>query len=193
MGPVRDPSPKIKYQPLQGPAGWVTDPGSPFSIEPQADLSYKVPMAAPLLKQTTLEAFQAFLNKYDMVSKKAFDFDGVTLFPAEIHTLEFIRTHTHTFVSQIAWETGITRGAASKMTVKLRKKGLIRQSPDTRNRSRQLLQITARGERACQAHDAHHLEKDKAFHDFFSALDPSEAQILKRTFEMMNSWMDNYL
>lgn len=145
------------------------------------------------LKQHTLETFQLFLNKYDLVSKKAFDFKGVTLFPAEIHTLDFIHRRGVTYVSQIAKETGITRGAASKMTLRLKSKGLITQTPDTRNRSRLLLKTTSRGEGACGAHDAHHEKLDRQFHAFFNSLDPGQVETINSLFTMMDTWMDSYL
>jgi DNA-binding MarR family transcriptional regulator len=145
------------------------------------------------LKQHTLEIFQLFLNKYELVSKKAFDFKGVSLFPAEIHTLDFIRRRRVTYVSQIAKETGITRGAASKMTLRLKNKGLITQTPDTRNKSRQLLKTTLRGEGVCEAHDAHHEKLDSQFHAFFNSLDTGQMENIKSLFKMMDTWMDNYL
>ncbi|MCP4114306.1 MAG: MarR family transcriptional regulator [Desulfobacteraceae bacterium] len=145
------------------------------------------------LKQNTLETFQLFLNKYDLVSKKAFDFNGVTLFPAEIHTLDFIRRRRVTYVSQIAKETGITRGAASKVTLRLKNKGLITQNPDRRNKSRQLLKTTSRGEGACEAHGAHHEKLDRQFHAFFNSLDTGRMETINSLFKMMDTWMDNYL
>lgn len=156
-------------------------------------MDYNLPMADPGLKQTTLETFQTFLNKYEAVSKKAFDFHGETLFPSEIHTLDFIRSHSGTFVSRIAKETGITRGAVSKITLKLKKKKLIVQTADPRNRSRQILKITSKGERICQAHDVHHKEKDRLFHAFFDAVDNADMTMIKELFKMMNAWMDHYM
>ena len=150
-------------------------------------------MTENIKKIRTLEKFQLFLNKYESVCKKAFEFAGVKLYPAEIHTLEFIRSKGKSFVSEIAKETGITRGAASQMTVKLKKKGLLKSETDPQNKSRLLLKATKRGVDACKAHEEHHLQKDQTFHEFFDSLKDEELENTKELFEMLNLWMDEYL
>lgn len=150
-------------------------------------------MADHQQKIAALEHFQRFLNKYELVCKKAFSFDGTLLHPAEIHTLEFIRSKQASFVSEIAKNMGTTRGAASQMVLRLKNKGLLSQTPDRLNKSRQLLKITAKGLGSCQAHQAHHQEKDAVFHAWFDALDHQDMAVMKSLFEMMDGWMDNYL
>ena len=145
------------------------------------------------LKQTTLETFQKFLNKYEIVCKKAFTFNKTELFPAEIHTLDFILRKGVSFVSEIAKETGTTRGAASQMTVRLKKKGLLKAESDPKNKSRILLKPTAKGKKACLDHEIHHMEKDKDFHAFFDSLDNKKMEEIKEMFKMMDLWMDKYL
>lgn len=144
-------------------------------------------------KIAALEHFQRFLNKYELVCKKAFSFGGILLHPAEIHTLEFIRSKQTSFVSEIAKEMGTTRGAASQMVLRLKKKALLSQAPDRRNKSRQLLEVTAKGLGACLAHKAHHEAKDAVFHAWLDALDNPEMATMKSLFGMMDGWMDNYL
>lgn len=142
--------------------------------------------------RTASESFVRFLNKYSKVARTAFDFAGERLFPAEIHTLSFIEGRGSSYVSEIARDTGVTRGAASQMTSNLLKKDLLSGEKDPENRSRTLLRLTAKGKAAAAAHTEHHEIRDKTFLAFLDSLSADQLRLVRRLFHEMDCWMDNY-
>ncbi|KIX14460.1 MarR family winged helix-turn-helix transcriptional regulator [Dethiosulfatarculus sandiegensis] len=145
------------------------------------------------LQQKTQNSLASFLAKYERVGKEPYVFAGVRLYPAEVHALEFIWQKKVSFVSELAKETNITRGAASQVTIKLFKKGLLRQTTDPKNKSRKLLKTTPKGEQVCLAHAAHHQERDADFYHFVDSVSDRELESVKLFMQKLNEWIEGYM
>ena len=134
-----------------------------------------------------------FLNKYGQVEKKSLVFAGVNLHPVEIHTLCFIDKRGGSFVSEIARETGVTRGAVSQVVSKLEKKGLVEKVQDTANKSRLILQATDKGKECSLDHETMHKNMDDALFSYLQSLDADHLALIEELYRKMDCWMDNYL
>lgn len=144
-------------------------------------------------KDLHMQHLQRFLHKFSRVAKCAYDFGGYALHPVEIHTLAFITGKGRSYVSEIARETAVTRGAVSQVVARLTDKGLVDKAPDPANTSRMLIHPTVEGQRAAAAHDTFHDQRDQRFLAFLEGLDADQRRIVKQLFFEMDCWMDNYL
>ena len=88
-----------------------------------------------------------------MVERRAFDFGiGIELYPSEIHTLSTVDQLGGCGVTELARESGVTKGATSQLVSKLVKKGLMVKEPDPENGSKVILRLTELGKRASDNH-----------------------------------------
>ncbi len=98
----------------------------------------------------TVEQF----NKYD---KKARNFGtDHKLYFSEIHLIEFIGKHPNCHVSGIAEGINVTKGAISQMVKKLERKGFLFKTIDADNKSRTLVFLTKKGQKAFEEHQKYH-------------------------------------
>ncbi|WP_419784056.1 MarR family winged helix-turn-helix transcriptional regulator [Maridesulfovibrio sp.] len=134
------------------------------------------------------------LVKYNMVERRAFDFGiGIKLYPSEIHTLSAVDQLGGCGITELARESGITKGAASQLVSKLVKKGLMVKEPDPQNGSKVVLRLTELGKKASVNHYNFHLDHDRAFIDYLRAMPEEELHMFDEICSKMNEWMDNYL
>lgn len=140
-----------------------------------------------------MENLLRFLHKYSRIERQPFAFGGHTLHPVEVHTLAFIAKEKKTFVSKIARETGVTRGAVSQVVGKLEKKKLVTRIKDEKNASRVFLIPTKAGKNVAEAHVEFHKQRDERFLSFLESLSADQKRLIKELFFEMDCWMDNYL
>ncbi|WP_321404826.1 MarR family transcriptional regulator [Maridesulfovibrio sp.] len=134
------------------------------------------------------------LVKYNMVERRAFDFGiGIELYPSEIHTLSTVDQLGGCGVTELARESGVTKGATSQLVSKLVKKGLMVKKPDPENGSKVILRLTELGKRASDNHYKFHLSHDRAFINFLQEMTEEELLVFDEICSKMNEWMDNYL
>ncbi|WP_319780671.1 MarR family transcriptional regulator [Maridesulfovibrio sp.] len=134
------------------------------------------------------------LVKYNMVERRAFDFGvGIKLYPSEIHTLSTVDQLGGCGVTELARESGVTKGATSQLVSKLVKKGLMVKEPDPENGSKVILRLTELGKRASDNHYKFHLSHDRAFINFLQEMTEEELLVFDEICSKMNEWMDNYL
>nr|WP_203544753.1 MarR family winged helix-turn-helix transcriptional regulator [Desulfovibrio sp. JC010] len=134
------------------------------------------------------------LVKYNMIERKAFDFGiGIKLYPSEIHTLSAVDRLGGCGVTELARESGVTKGATSQLVSKLVRKGLMVKEPDPENGSKVVLQLTELGKKASDNHYKFHLDHDREFIAYLQAMDDKELQVFDDICSKMNEWMDNYL
>ncbi|WP_415712765.1 MarR family winged helix-turn-helix transcriptional regulator [Maridesulfovibrio sp.] len=134
------------------------------------------------------------LVKYNMVERRAFDFGiGIELYPSEIHTLSTVDQLGGCGVTELARESGVTKGATSQLVSKLVKKGLMVKEPDPENGSKVILRLTELGKRASDNHYKFHLSHDRAFINFLQEMTEEELLVFDEICSKMNEWMDKYL
>lgn len=77
---------------------------------------------------------------------------------SEIHLIEFIGGHPDLYVSEIAREKKVTKGAISQTLRRLERKNLIRKRPDAGNHTRVVVSLTEAGWTAYREHEKFHQE-----------------------------------
>ena len=93
-------------------------------------------------------------NEYDRKTRN-FGTDTV-LHLSEIHLIEFIGDHGGFCVSEIARETGVTKGAVSQTLKRLERKRFVLKPADPENRSRRVVFLTEKGRTAYAGHRKYH-------------------------------------
>jgi len=87
--------------------------------------------------------------------KRMFAFEGVDLFPSEVHLMLVIRDRVATNATRIAEELGVTKGAVSQSLSRLERKGVVRKSRDPENKNELTLTFTPFGRRALEHYREH--------------------------------------
>lgn len=120
-----------------------------------------------------------FLNKFKMEdSLKGYK-------SSEVHCIEYIGSNEDSNVTKLAESFYVTRGAISKLTKKLIKKGLIKsyQKPD--NKKEIYFRLTLQGKAIYKIHEELHQEfreRDKAVFE----------QVTEEQFDLMLSFVEKY-
>lgn len=120
-----------------------------------------------------------FLNKYKM-ERSLKDYKS-----SEVHCIEYIGRNIDSNVTKLAESFYMTRGAISKLTKKLIKKGIIEsyQKPD--NKKEIYFRLTEKGKEVYKIHEELHKEfqeRDKAVFD----------QVTEEQCDMMLSFVEKY-
>lgn len=129
--------------------------------------------------------FRDLLNKMSLLNKfKMKDsFNGYK--SSEVHCIEYIEGNVDSNVTKLAESFYVTRGAISKLTKKLIKKGIIEsyQKPD--NKKEIYFKLTEKGNVINKVHDELHKEfqeRDKAVFE----------QVTEEQFDIMLSFAEKY-
>lgn len=96
-----------------------------------------------------LRQLQRVINKIIHMEKNLkFQFEGITLYPSEIHLLLIIDEKYATNATRMADQLGITKGAVSQTLTRLEKKGVLIKSKDPNNKNELTLEFTPLGAQA---------------------------------------------
>lgn len=108
---------------------------------------------------------------------------------SEIHMLEFIGNNHDTYVSQIADNNGITKGAVSQSIRKLEKKGYLYKVIDDGNKSREFIKLTEKGKIAYDNHLFYHDKINRQVRKKLNKFSENQKQaILYFLREIENEW-----
>ncbi|NRG25844.1 MarR family transcriptional regulator [Bacillus circulans] len=105
--------------------------------------------------------------------------------PSEVHCIESIEKSTNPNVTNLAESLYMTRGAISKLTKKLIKKGLIESYQKPENKKEIYFKLTEQGEKIFKIHEELHnefYERDKVIFE----------QITEEQFDNMLSLVEKY-
>ncbi len=83
--------------------------------------------------------------------KKPFAFEGIDLYPSEIHLILEIKEVTLVNATKMAERFGITKGAMSQTMKRLETKGILKKSKDPYNKNELSVTLTPLGKRAYQS------------------------------------------
>jgi len=140
------------------------------------------------------EQFLRIINKYNQLESIPVCFEsGITLNPAEIHTIEAIGKHDGTNVTELARIQGITKGGVSQMIAKLNKKGLIAKTKDGLNDKEVKLRLTTEGLKAFRAHENMHAAMYGDLLKFLENVNNVEVERLCEILDKIEGYMDQYV
>lgn len=99
------------------------------------------------------------LNSYSELTKKPFVYaEDIPLYASEVHAIEYIGKKESPKMTEVSKELGFTRGAISKMLVKLEKLGLIKRFKYLENQKEVFVHLTDSGKKVLEGHLEYHKE-----------------------------------
>ena len=118
-------------------------------------------------------------NRFSELSKKSFEYcEDISLYPTEIHTIEYIALTSSTNMTDIANQMGLTKGAVSKMIAKLESQGLLERYKYQPSQKDIYIHLTELGVRAYEGHKAYHADMWEHLNSHFSGLDEAHQQVI---------------
>ena len=134
------------------------------------------------------EAYMVRLfNCYTDQQKKKHTYGtGIELYPSEIHAIERIAEMSTINLTDLAKHLGLTKGAVSKIIVKLERLGLVRRYKYISNQKEVYLHLTEMGVLAYRGHKEYHAAMNKAMERYCDG-------VSEETGEEILKFLDIYL
>jgi DNA-binding MarR family transcriptional regulator len=131
-------------------------------------------------------------NRSLELSKKSYEYcPGVSLYPNEIHAVEYIAESSTTNMTDIANRMGITKGAVTKMVAKLEEQGLLVRYKYRPSQKEIYVHLTELGVRAYEGHKAYHAVMRQQLSSSFDGLDRDHQQTILDFLELYLAEMNN--
>jgi len=136
-------------------------------------------------EEQVIMGFRDLVNKIEWLNKFKMEYSFKDYKTSEVHCIEYIGKNVDSNVTKLAESFYMTRGAISKLTKKLIKKGLIEsyQKPD--NKKEIYFSLTEQGKAIHKIHEELHKEfreRDKAVFE----------QVTEEQFDSMISFVEKY-
>ncbi|SCV21458.1 MarR family transcriptional regulator [Bacillus cereus] len=136
-------------------------------------------------EEQVMNGFRDLYNKMVWLNKDKME-EGLKGFKSsEVHCIEHIENNADSNVTQLAEAFYVTRGAISRMTKKLIKKGLIESYQKSENKKEIYFRLTEQGKEIYKIHEDLHKEfqeRDKAVFE----------QVTKEEFDSIISFVEKY-
>jgi len=110
--------------------------------------------------------------------KKIFTFEGISLYPSEVHLMLVVKDGMDTNATQIASLLGLTKGAISQTLSRLVKKGILHKTKDPQNKNELNLTLTPFGDKAYRVCMASEASMHTANEDYLATLTPKEKEMI---------------
>ena len=136
-------------------------------------------------EEQVMNGFRELYNKMVWLNKDKME-EGLKGFKSsEVHCIEYIENNTDSNVTQLAEAFYVTRGAISRMTKKLIKKGLIESYQKSENKKEIYFRLTEQGKEIYKIHEDLHKEfqeRDKVVFE----------QVTEAEFDSIISFVEKY-
>ncbi|KAA0769579.1 MULTISPECIES: MarR family transcriptional regulator [Bacillus] len=136
-------------------------------------------------EEQVMNGFRELYNKMVWLNKDKME-EGLKGFKSsEVHCIEYIENNADSNVTQLAEAFYVTRGAISRMTKKLIKKGLIESYQKSENKKEIYFRLTEQGKAIYKIHEELHKEfqeRDKAVFE----------QVTESEFDSIISFVEKY-
>ncbi|CDN42004.1 MULTISPECIES: MarR family transcriptional regulator [Paenibacillus] len=136
-------------------------------------------------QEQVIMGFRDLLNKMILINKDKMEDSLKGFKPSEVHCIEYIEKNEDSNVTKLAESFYMTRGAISKMTKKLLKRGLIESYRKSDNKKEIYFRLTEQGKVIYNIHEDLHKEfqeRDKAVFE----------QVTEEQLDSMISFVDKY-
>lgn len=110
--------------------------------------------------------------------------------PSEIHCIAYIGEDKDSNVTKLAESFDMTRGAISKLTKKLVKKGLIESYQKPENKKEVYFELTEQGKAICNIHEEMHREFKNRDQPFFEQVPEEQLDAILGFAEKYNAHLD---
>ncbi|HFK1450001.1 MULTISPECIES: MarR family transcriptional regulator [Bacillus cereus group] len=136
-------------------------------------------------EEQVMNGFRELYNKLVWLNKDKME-EGLKGFKSsEVHCMEYIENNADSNVTQLAEAFYVTRGAISRMTKKLMKKGLIESYQKLENKKEIYFKLTEQGKEIYKIHEDLHKEfqeRDKVVFE----------QVTEEEFDSIISFVEKY-
>lgn len=136
-------------------------------------------------EEQVMMGFRDLYNKIVLLNKDKMEESLKGYKPSEVHCIEFIGRNVDSNVTKLAESFYMTRGAISKMTKKLIKKGVIESYQKSDNKKEIYFRLTEQGKEIYKIHEDLHKEfqeRDKAVFE----------QVTEEQFDSMLRFVEKY-
>ncbi|MCC0661300.1 MULTISPECIES: MarR family transcriptional regulator [unclassified Clostridioides] len=136
-------------------------------------------------EEQVIMGFRDLLNKMVWLNKFKMEESLKGYKSSEVHCIEYIERNVDCNVTKLAEHFYMTRGAISKLTKKLIKKGIIESYQKSDNKKEIYFRLTEQGKAVYKIHEGLHnefQERDKAVFE----------QVTDEQFDIMISFAENY-
>lgn len=115
------------------------------------------------------------LNCYEEMQRKKHNYTKeVSLYPSEIHAIVCIAESSTINMTELSKQLGVTKGAVTKIVVKLEKQGLVRRYKYVSNRKEVYLHLTELGAEAYSGHNNYHALLSNYINDYCANISKEE-------------------
>ncbi len=112
--------------------------------------------------------------------RRIFRFQGVSLYPSEIHVLLTARHQNQSSVTKMADQLGISKGAVSKILTRLEKKGIVKKSKDPFSKNEVTVVFTPKGEQAVENFKKLKSDRQRLYDAYLTTLDARQLETINR-------------
>ncbi|PEL18096.1 MarR family transcriptional regulator [Bacillus wiedmannii] len=136
-------------------------------------------------EEQVMNGFRELYNKMVWLNKDKMEVGLKGFKSSEVHCIEYIENNADSNVTQLAEAFYVTRGAISRMTKKLIKKGLIESYQKSENKKEIYFRLTEQGKEIYKIHENLHKEfqeRDKAVFE----------QVTEEEFDSIISFVEKY-
>ena len=131
-------------------------------------------------------------NKIILREKKnIITFEGISLYPSEVHLLLVIQNDINTNATIIARQLGLTKGAVSQTLSRLEKKGIIVKTKDPYHKNELTLSLTGFGKKVFAVCQSKKMSFIEAHEDYLGKLDHKEKEVVLNFLLHMEKAVDN--
>lgn len=131
------------------------------------------------------------INQIIFLEKKnIFEYEGVKLFPSEIHLLLSIEDKQSINATKLANKLGISKSAVSQTISRLEKKGVIIKDKDPYNKNELILSLTSFGDKAFGRYKMKQASNRTLFNQYLDALSDYEREVINNFLQEVKGMLD---
>lgn len=141
-------------------------------------------------REEVLAGFSEVFNKRAWLNKVKMEKALAGYAASEVHCIEFIGKHKDPNVTKMAESMYMTRGAISKLTKKMLKKGYIESYQKTDNKKEIYFKLTAEGKKVFDIHERLHREFEARDEVVFEPVTDAQYDAFIEFLERYNQHLD---
>jgi len=141
-------------------------------------------------REEVLEGFSEVFNKRAWLDKVKMEKALAGYAVSEVHCIEFIGKHKDPNVTKMAESMYMTRGAISKLTKKMLKKGYIERYQKTDNKKEIYFKLTTEGKKVFDIHEQLHREFEDRDEVVFEPVTEEQYDAFLKFLERYNQHLD---
>lgn len=133
-----------------------------------------------------------FINQLIFFEKKCiFKYEGITLYPSEIHLMEVISQGHAVNATFMAEKLGITKGAVSQTIARIEKKKIITKIKDPYHKNELTVSFTKLGKEALEYFNQQLSKKQKNYEDYLESLSKNDKTVIQEFLSKSEQFISN--